>query len=446
MRSEWTVSTFAELIEQGVLEVGDGYRAKNDELGGDGLMFLRAGHVTDTHIDFTGVERFRDMAHEKFGSKIARPGDVVITTKGNSTGRVTYVTKEMPSFVYSPHLSYWRSRSFSVLHPEFLRAWSRCDEFTTQLDAMSRSTDMAPYLSLSDQRRLRITLPPFEVQAGIGELGAAIEARIDLIRQTNATLESIAQALFKSWFIDFDPVRAKAEGSEPEGMDAATAALFPDSFNESELGLLPRGWRTAPLGDLVTTLGGGTPDTKESSYWAPADYCWTTPKDLSGIQSSVLLETERKLSAKGVAKISSGLLPIGTLLMSSRAPIGYLAITQMPMAINQGYIAMPPGSILPPLYMLFWCQRNMEMIKSHANGSTFMEISKRSFRPLPVLVPPSGLLDAFVAVAESIFGRIVENERQGRTLVALRDILLPRLISGQLRLPDAGSVIEEVVA
>ena len=132
--------------------------------------------------------------------------------------------------------------------------------------------------------------------------------------------------------------------------------------------------------------------------------------------------------------------------MSSRAPIGYLAITQMPMAINQGYIAMPPGSILPPLYMLFWCQRNMDTIKSHANGSTFMEISKRSFRPLPVLVPPSDLLDAFVAVAESIFGRVVENEKQARTLVAVRDILLPRLISGQLRFPEAESLIDEVAA
>ena len=150
----------------------------------------------------------------------------------------------------------------------------------------------------------------------------------------------------------------------------------------------------------------------------------------------VLLSTERRLSTKGLAKIGSGLLPVGTLLMSSRAPIGYLAIAQVPVAINQGYIAMPPGSPLPPLYMLFWCRQNMEGIKARANGSTFMEISKKAFRPIPVLVPPRPVIDAFMAVASALFDRLVENERQAQTLATLRDTLLPRLISGQLRLPE----------
>jgi type I restriction enzyme S subunit len=150
----------------------------------------------------------------------------------------------------------------------------------------------------------------------------------------------------------------------------------------------------------------------------------------------VLLDTERKVSTKGIGKISSGLQPAGTLLMSSRAPIGYLAIAHMPVAINQGYIAMPPGSKLPPLYMLFWCQQNMDTIKNHANGSTFMEISKKAFRPLPILVPAAGVLEKFVGVAGALFDRLVENERQANTLADLRDTLLPRLVSGQLRVHD----------
>ncbi len=122
--------------------------------------------------------------------------------------------------------------------------------------------------------------------------------------------------------------------------------------------------------------------------------------------------------------------------MSSRAPIGYLAIAQMPVAINQGYIAMPPGSTLPPIYMLHWCRQNMDTIKNHANGSTFMEISKKAFRPLLILVPPVEILERFVGTASSLFDRLVENERQAKTLADLRDTLLPRLISGQLRLPE----------
>lgn len=285
-------------------------------------------------------------------------------------------------------------------------------------------------------------LPPIEVQQEIATTLDALDDRITLLRETNATLEAIAQALFKSWFVDFDPVRAKMEGRAPEGMDEATAALFPDSFEETELGMVPRGWRVRPIGQLVDTLGGATPDTKNEAFWTPATHHWTSPKDLSGLATPVLLDTERRISAAGLAKISSGLLPVGTLLMSSRAPIGYLALTQVPVAINQGYIAMPPGGLLPPLYLLFWCRQNMDNIKGRANGSTFMEISKKAFRPILAVEPPQAVVQAFVDVADALFQRLVENEKQAQTLASLRDTLLPRLISGQLRLPVAQDELE----
>lgn len=132
--------------------------------------------------------------------------------------------------------------------------------------------------------------------------------------------------------------------------------------------------------------------------------------------------------------------------MSSRAPIGYLAITQIPVAINQGYIAIPPGGLLPPLYMLFWCRQNMASIKAHSNGSTFMEISKRAFRPLSVLVPPGPVIEAFLAVAAPLFERLVSNEQQAQSVATLRDTLLPRLISGQLRLPEAEAEVQSASA
>jgi type I restriction enzyme S subunit len=288
-----------------------------------------------------------------------------------------------------------------------------------------------------DLAELKIPLPNLNEQHKQASVLQALDDRITLLRETNTTLEAIAQSLFKSWFVDFDPVHAKMQGRAPEGMDDATAALFPDSFEESELGAVPKGWQVMPIGDAVETVGGATPDTKTPEYWEPAEHHWTTPKDLSGIASPVLLSTERKLSNAGIKKISSGLLPVGSLLMSSRAPIGYLALAQTPMAINQGYIAMPPGGKLSPLYMLFWCQTNMDNIKGRANGSTFMEISKKAFRPIPALVAPQSILDPFDEVARSLFSLLVENEKQAQTLSALRDTLLPRLISGQLQLPEA---------
>jgi type I restriction enzyme S subunit len=279
---------------------------------------------------------------------------------------------------------------------------------------------------------LKVPTPPKALQMQIAAILGEIDDRIALLRETNATLEAIAQALFKSWFVDFDPVRASMHGSASDSTNTMKCDLFPGSLVESDLGAVPMGWQIATLGDAVDTVGGATPDTENPDFWEPAMHCWTTPKDLSRASAPVLLDTERKLSNHGLRRIGSGLLPPGSLLMSSRAPIGYLTMTQIPVAINQGYIGMLPGGALPPLYLLFWCRQNMDTIKGRANGSTFMEISKKAFRPIPVLIPPAPVLNAFVQVADALFARIVENEKQARTLTALRDTLLPRLISGKL--------------
>ncbi|MCE7033358.1 restriction endonuclease subunit S, partial [Lysobacter sp. GX 14042] len=291
-----------------------------------------------------------------------------------------------------------------------------------------------------------IVLPDLGTQQHVVEMLASIDDRIDNLRQTNATLEAIAQSLFNSWFMDFDPVRAKADGRQPEDMDAATAALFPSEFEDSELGPTPKGWQIDEIGKLVDCLGGATPSTKNDAFWNGGVHHWATPKDLSGLGSPVLMDTGRKLTDAGIAKISSGLLPAGTLLMSSRAPIGYLAIAAMPVAVNQGFIAMPPGGQLSPTFLLFWCQANMELIEQSANGSTFMEISKKAFRPLPVRVPPPELLEAFECIVGALIARIMENERHRLCLEEARDTLLPRLISGQLRLPEIEGVVDDVSA
>nr|WP_176041811.1 restriction endonuclease subunit S [Burkholderia stabilis] len=303
-----------------------------------------------------------------------------------------------------------------------------------------------PILNKSAFGAVEIELPSIEEQGAIVSILRSLDSRINILRQTNATLESIAQALFKSWFIDFDPVRAKAEGREPEGMDAETAALFPDSFDDSALGEIPKGWAVSTVGQVAQCVGGGTPSTKEPKFWESAIHHWTTPKDLSGIAAPVLLDTERCLSDAGLAKVSSGLLPVGTLLMSSRAPIGYLAISKIPVAVNQGYIAMPPDGQLAPEYLYFWCQSNMDAIKQKANGSTFMEISKAAFRPIPIVLPSSEVASYFADLAGKIFERITEGERQRIHLEEMRDTLLPRLISGKLRLPEAESQLNEALA
>ena len=277
---------------------------------------------------------------------------------------------------------------------------------------------------------------PLEREA-IGYLLGALDDKIELNRKMNQTLEEMARAIFKSWFVDFDPVRAKAAGQKPSGLKPEIAALFPDSFEPSELGEIPKGWRIGPIGQMVQVLGGGTPSTKEPAYWEGGIHPFCTPKDMSSLAAPVLLATERHLTDEGLAKVSSGQLPVGTVLLSSRAPIGYLATAETPLSVKQGIIAMVCDGELPNLYVLLWTRANMDRVLANANGSTFMEISKRNFRPITAVVPSRAVLRCFMQIVEPMHQRIVSSLKQIQHLSELRDTLLPKLISGELRVPVA---------
>lgn len=433
MSSEWPELTLEECLDALI-----DYRGKTPTKTESGIPLVTAkvikGGRIETPTEFIAPEEYDSWMRRG----IPATGDVVLTTEA-PLGEVAQLGSEKVAL--AQRVITLRGKK-DFLDNTYLLYLFMTEEMQDQLKARATGTTVLG-IKQSELRKVMIKAPPLVVQRSAANVLKNLDDRIALLRETNATLEAIAQALFKSWFVDFDPVHAKARGEPPQGMDDATAALFPDSFEESELGMIPKGWRVEPIGDAVECVGGGTPNTKNTEFWEPEEFAWTTPKDLSGIQSPVLLETERKLSAIGLAKVSSGLLPIGSLLMSSRAPIGYLAITQIPVAINQGYIAMLPGGCLPPIYLLFWCQQNMEVIKNHANGSTFMEISKKAFRPLPAIIPDESIISAFTDLAEPLFARLVANEQQAQTLAQLRDTLLPKLISGRLRLPEAEALLAE---
>jgi type I restriction enzyme, S subunit len=289
-----------------------------------------------------------------------------------------------------------------------------------------------PYRLTPNRLRLRITFPLLAEQKRIAHILGTLDDKIELNRRMNATLEALAQALFQSWFVDFDPVKRNAEGGAKRPEDS----LFPDSFEDSVVGDIPRGWTVERVGDVVDCVGGGTPSTKEQKFWDDGVHHWTTPKDFSSLQSPTLIDTSRKLTNAGIAKISSGLLPAGTLLLSSRAPVGYLAISAIPVAINQGFIAMKCNHRASNYFMLNWCQSNMGEINSRATGTTFPEISKNSFRPISIVLPPKELMTEFTARVVALYTQITANLHQSITLEALRDTLLPRLLSGKLSVSE----------
>ena len=319
-----------------------------------------------------------------------------------------------------------------------------------------------PGLNREAAHARRIRVPPLPEQRAIAHILGTLDDKIELNRRMNETLEAMAQALFKSWFVDFDPVvvnalragnpiherfadRAAHYRDNPDrlGLPEEILRLFPARFVDSELGPIPEGWEVKAIGEVVKCVGGATPSTKNPEYWESGSNPFLTPKDMASLDVPVVLDTERHITDAGVARISSGRLPVGTVLLSSRAPIGYLAINEVPVSVNQGIIAMICDGDVPNYYVYFWVKNNMGMIKGKAGGTTFAEISKRNFRPIPMLVPSIALLERFRSIAESAFTMILENAKSCRTLATLRDTLLPKLISGELRVPDVEMFLKE---
>lgn len=282
----------------------------------------------------------------------------------------------------------------------------------------------------SDLSALEVSIPKLSTQSRIAEILGAIDDKIDLNRKQATNLESTARTLFRSWFVDFHPVRHKAAGGQST-LPREIADQFPDSFVESPIGNIPTGWPLSAVERLATIAGGGTPSTKEPDFW-DGDNFWATPKDLAKLTAPILLTTERSITDSGLNHLSCGLLPKGTVLMSSRAPIGYIAIAAAPMAVNQGIIAMIPDKGVAASYLFLWCQSSQEQILARANGSTFQEISKKNFRSIPVSVPPSAIRDAFDRLVEPIFQQLENLTVSVRSLTESRDELLPRLMSGEI--------------
>ena len=326
------------------------------------------------------------------------------------------------------------------VYPKYLFAALRSSVVQAQIDNMHVGT-MIPHFKKGDFGKLNIPIPSAAAQRDIGDFYFALTERIALLRETNATLEAIAQALFKSWFVDFDPVRAKMEGRAPEGMDEATAALFPDALEESELGWVPKGWDYSKLADTCTYLSRGL-----------------SPKYIE--QGGVLVLNQKCIRdfsvdyAKGrrhdpaLRKIDGRELAVGDVLVNSTGvgTLGRVAqVLELPeQAIVDSHVTVVrAGARLSWPYLGQWMAKKQPDIEAMGEGSTGQtELSRAKLGELKILVPSKQVLVAFDSAVEPLKNRVSLNERSAQTLSTLRDTLLPRLISGQLRLPEAQATLE----
>lgn len=429
MVGEWRSARFAEICEHSAF----GPRFSGELYATDGnVATLRTTDISaDGRIDYDTMPLARlDLG--QFRQHILQTGDLVITRSGRIGTAALFGRFRLP-VLPGAFLIRFRLKS-DVADPRFYLYFFNSPAGQELLTSVATGS-VQQNLNITSVHDLSVPVPPLLEQRAIAHILGTLDDKIELHRRMNKTLEAMAGALFKSWFVDFDPVKAKAEDRDP-GFSKALADLFPSRLVDSQLGKIPDGWEVKSIGDLGEVVGGSTPRTNDARYWNEGIHYWATPKDLSQASAPVLLSTERRITDAGLAQISSGLLPVGTVLLSSRAPIGYLALAEVPVAVNQGFIAIKPWKGIPNLFLLLWARSAHEEILSRANGSTFLEISKSNFRAIPIVVPPPGIFAVFDRLSRPLYKKIVSNERESRTLAALRDILLPKLISGELRVNE----------
>jgi type I restriction enzyme, S subunit len=422
-------STFAELIERGDLEIGDGYRAKLDELGGDGPIFLRAGRMTRSGLEFEGAERFRRELLPQLRPKLGQAGDTIITTKGNSVGRAGFVTPGCPEFAYSPHLSFWRSRNHDQIAPGFLRYWASGPEFRKQLSAMAHGTDMAPYLSLADQRRLRITLLPRPQQEAVAEVLGELDNKIMGNEAVRAGCVRLMKASFEH--VAGPALMAVLDGSEPE-----------------------RGWSRAQLGEWLSVLetgrrppGGvakyrsGVPSLGAESIVGLAVFDFGKTKYVpdaffSSMRRGVVEDRDVLLYKDGGRP---GEFEPHVAMFGNAFPFDVFCI-------NEHVYRLRPREPLSNDYLYCWLSSEplLEEMRRRGTGVAIPGLNSTAVKELPVMVPEARLRAHFANSTEGLVDRALSAAFESRQLAQLRDALIPALLSGALRVREAQQLVEAV--
>ena len=439
MVGEWQRREVSDLLNEGKLIIGDGYRAKNEELTSSGLPFARAGNINNG-FRFEDADHFPEQNLARVGNKVSQPGDVVFTSKG-TVGRFALVRPETKRFVYSPQLCFWRSLDCEKIDPRFLYYWMCGHEFFVQFKGVSGQTDMAEYVSLTDQRRMHITLPSIYEQRAIAHILGTLDDKIELNRCMNETLEAMARVLFKSWFVDFDPVRAKMEGRDT-GLPKEIADLFPDSFEESEMGEIPRGWKKLPLYETAKFINGAA--------FKSEDFC-ATGEGLPVVKIAELkdgISTQTKWSQRQAGP--EQLINTKDLLYSwSGSPdtsLDAFLWTKGPGLLNQHIfkVVAPTTTQKRFVYYLLKFLRPI-LVETARNKQTtgLGHVTVADMKRLLVCWPTEEILAAFDRKIAPIFDRAFANSIEVQALAALRDTILPKLISGELHMSNVGSIALE---
>ena len=445
--SEWCFTTLGENI----LEIVDRRGVTPLKLGSDftnsGYQVISAKLVKGSRIDLNAdVPRFVDsITYKKWMSGPLQSDDVILTSEA-PLGEVAYV-KDTSHWCLGQRLFAIRTNK-STLHGRYLFYALTSQSVKNALQARATGTTVVG-IRQSELRKLPILLPPIHEQKAIAHILGTLDDKIDQLRKTNTVLEDMASALFKSWFVDFDPVKAKQE-NRPTGLPKDLDDLFPDSFEDSTLGPIPTGWRVGCVGDVASITKGTTPTQQDLSeaITDSSDVNFLRVNAISNEGVALLEKLTRIPTSVHVGVLKRSVLQSYDILYSIAGTIGRTCIVEpwiLPANTNQALAIIRCISGVP----VGWLHRHLtsstvsDGINSSVVQAVQANVSLTTLAKVRLAIPPASTFVIYEQIA-SMDQRVYSNRSQIRILTNLRDTLLPKLISGDLRVPEAEQMVAEL--
>lgn len=428
MACEWEETTLGAEAD---LLTGFPFKSERYTDSPDSIPLVRGDNIVQGAMRWDGVKKWPLSERGEHTLYELREGDVVLAMDRpwiEAGLKYAAISKhDLPCLLVQRTA---RLRGGQKLDTRFLRYLIGSREFTQHIHAITTGTAV-PHISGKQIKDFTFVRPPLPEQKRIAHILGTLDDKIELNRRMNTTLEAMARALFKSWFVDFAPVRSKADGHKPEGMDAETAALFPSAFQDSPLGQIPKGWEVSPLADRIELLSGGTPKTSEPDYW-DGNIPWFSVKDAPSDTDIWVIHTEKKVTQLGIDSSAAQVLPERTTIISARGTVGKLALTGVKMAMNQSCFGVRGKAGYSDFFTYYMMNAATAQLQQRTHGTVFDTINRQTFETLNCVFPPATVSVAFDHAVKSLLNQIRANLHQSNTLATLRDTLLPKLLRGGL--------------
>ncbi len=424
-----------------------GFAFKSKDYISSGVPIVRVSNFTDDGISPNDLKFVSPDVAKETPEVSLQVNDIVVATVGswpNNPASVVGRTIRVPAWAESALMNQnsviIRAKSKSLVDQKFIYYQMRSQDFSAHVVSKAQGSANQASITLDAIFSYRLFWPKVDHRDAIVTFLSHLDDRIALLHETNATLEAIAQALFKSWFVDFDPVHARARGEQPAGLSPEVAALFPDGFEESALGVVPKGWRASTLGECCGYLNRGL----SPKYLEDGGVIVINQKCIRDF--AVDLSKARRHD-KAQRKIDGRELRVGDVLVNSTG-VGTLGRVAQVLALPEVAIVDSHVTVIRTGPAISWpylgqlLMRMQPAIEAMGEGTTGQtELSRGKLARLGILVPTASVLQEFDDAVTPLKQRIAANSEQAQTLATLRDTLLPRLISGQLRLPDAETMV-----